>query len=201
MNKSKKFLIVLAVILFTATSYNFDNIKARISVKTQKDTFDLTTSHILSIGKSSSDSISFSFYVPNSDVTYVDFMVQNNSKDYDLFIETNSKKDILPFQPGHALGAPLSIYGTTNNLLFIQNEYVNGLIHNKYSKTTSFHAVDTIGENLVLQYNLKEFYYNNSIVKLKNMRGKTLYCLVSVTVKNGYTYKDMGTTPFKIVFD
>ena len=129
----------------------------------------------LTIEKFASDSLSFSFYVPNADVIYVDFMVQNNPKDYDLFIESNSKKELLPFQPGQALGVPLNVYGTSNNLLFIQDEYVNGLVHNKHSKTTSFHAVNNNGNEIILQYNLKEFFYNtcrcfyytNRIIKIE----------------------------------
>ena len=85
--------------------------------------------------------------------------------------------------------------------MFIQNEYLNGLIHNRYTKTTSFHSVEKSGDKVILKYNLKEFYYNNSIVPLNKMNGRTLYCLVNVTVKDRYSFHDLGTTAFKIVID
>lgn len=196
MNKLKLIpFIAVALICITTSSYNFDR-HAAMSVIHNNDTLNVLNNEVITIGKN--DSISFLFHVPESDIVYVDFMVQNNSKDYELFKTHNTRDSIYAFQPGNALGTPLNTHGTSSHVLFVQDEYINGLIHNNYNSSSSFHAMTKTKDGLLLKYDLKEFYYNNRIIKIGKMHSDMLYFVVNVTVREGDHYKDIGTYAFKL---
>ncbi len=196
MNKFKLIPVILALICIVAGSgYNFDN-RAAMFIIHQTDTLNLLNHEIITIGKN--DSMSFLFHVPESDIVYVDFMVQNNSKDYQLFKASNSRDSIFAFKPGNALGTPLNTHGTSSHVLFVQDEYINGLIHNNHNSSSSFHAITKTKDGVLLKYDLKEFYYNNHIIKIGKMHSDTLYFVVNTTIREGYHYKDIGTYAFKL---
>jgi|GEM_PF-2124328 hypothetical protein len=201
-NKMNKFTVIvlflLALTLFSASNYNCDKRFSMYAIN-KKDTLNLSTHEIITIGKN--DSISFLFHVPEADIVYVDFMVQNNSKDYDLYQAWHSRDSIFAFKPGNALGTPLSTHGTSSHLLFVQDEYINGLTHNRFNSATSFHAMTKTADGLLLKYDLKEFYYNNHIIKIGRMHSDTLYFIVNTTIREGYHYKDLGTSAFKLTID
>jgi len=198
MNKFTVIVLLLVLILFSASNYNGDK-RYSISVINKKDTLNLLTHEIIKIGKN--DSISFLFQVPEADIVYVDFMVQNNSKDYDLYKAWHTRDSIFAFKPGNALGTPLNTHGTSSHLLFVQDEYINGLTHNKFNSSSSFHSMTKTADGVLLKYDLKEFYYNNHIIKIGKMHSDTLYFIVNTTIRDGYHYKDLGTSAFKLTID